>query len=270
VAGWRVHGGAPTVIAMEIPGISRPVLVVLIVVATVLFLFGGTKAIALFTEHTDTHTRVVAAAPRIVVDVRTGDVRVVATDRDNIRLTTKEKRSAWGGGHVEVATDGARLHLGDRCDKVPVVDAPCSVSYVLEVPRRTAVRLVAGTGDLHAENLEGSADLRSGTGDLHVHGVRGALRLKADTGDVHVEGPAPEVSVETGTGDVDIVASEPRTIQVQTGTGDINVTVPDTSYAVDAQSDAGDDHIGVDRDDSSPRHIQAHAGTGDVHVEPGV
>jgi DUF4097 and DUF4098 domain-containing protein YvlB len=76
--------------------------------------------------------------------------------------------------------------------------------------------------------------------------------------------------VETGTGDVEIVASEPRTIEVQTGTGDINVTVPDTSYAVDAQSDAGDDHIGVDVDDSSPRHIQAHAGTGDVHIEPGV
>ena len=188
---------------MEVPGISRPVLVVLIVVAAIIFLFGGTKAIALFTEHTDTHTRVVAAAPSIVVDVRTGDVRVVAADRDDIRLTTKEKRSAWGGGHVEVATDGARLHLGDRCDKVPVVDAPCSVSYVLEVPRRTAVRLVAGTGDLHAENLEGAADLRSGTGDLHVEGVRGALRLKADTGDVHVEGPAPEVSVKTGTGDVD-------------------------------------------------------------------
>ena len=62
---------------MEVPGISRPVLVVLIVVAAILFPFGGTKAIALFTEHTDTHTRVVAAAPSIVVDVRTGDVRIV-------------------------------------------------------------------------------------------------------------------------------------------------------------------------------------------------
>jgi putative adhesin len=255
---------------MDVPGISRPVLVGLIVVAAIIFLFGGTKAIALFTEHTDTHTRVVAAAPSIVVDVRTGDVRVVATDRDDIRLTTKEKRSAWGGGHVEVAGDGARLHLGDRCDKVPLVDAPCSVSYVLEVPRRTAVRLAAGTGDLHAENLEGAADLRSGTGDLHVEGARGVLRLKADTGDVDVEGAAPDVSVQTGTGDVAIVASEPRTIAVQTGTGDINIVVPDESYAVDVQSDAGDDHVGVDRDDASPRRIDAHAGTGDVHVEPGL
>jgi hypothetical protein len=255
---------------MDVPGISRPVLIALIVVAALLFAFGATKAIALVTQHTDTRTHVVAAAPTIVVDVETGDVRIAATDRDDVRLTSKEKRSAWGGGHVEVSGDGARLHLGDRCDKVPVVDAPCSVSYVLEVPRRTTVRVAAGTGDLHAEDLEGGTDLRSGTGDLHVEGVRGPLRLRADTGDVHVEAPAAEVSVQTGTGDVEVVASQPRSIEVQTGTGDIDIVVPNTTYAVDAQSDSGDDHVGVDRDDASPRRVKARTGTGDVHVEPGV
>ena len=227
-------------------------LVVLIVVAVLLFAYGATKAIAVVTEHTDTHTRVVAAAPTIVVGVETGDVRITGSDRSDVRLTTKEKRSAWGGGHVEVSGDGSRLHLGDRCDKVPLVDAPCSVSYVLEVPRRTAVHLTAGTGD------------------LHVEGVRGALHLKADTGDVHVQAPAPQASVETGTGDVDIAASQPRSLSVQTGTGDINILVPDTTYAVDVQSDSGDDHVGVHRDDASPRRLKAHTGTGDVFVEPGV
>jgi hypothetical protein len=255
---------------MDVPGISRPILVAMIVVAAILLAFGTTKAIALFTERTDTHTRTVAAAPTIVVGVETGDVRIIGSDRADVRLTTKEKRSAWGGGHAEVSGDGARLHLGDRCDKVPVVDAPCSVSYVLEVPRSTAVRVVSGTGDLHAEDLGGSADLSSGTGDLRVEGVRGALHLKADTGDVHVEAPAPEASVVTGTGDVHIVASRPRSISVQTGTGDIDIVVPDTTYAVDVESDAGSDHVGVHRDDASPRRVKAHAGTGDVHVEPGV
>lgn len=255
---------------MDVPGISRPILVVMIIVAAILLAFGTTKALAVFTEHTDTHTRIVAAAPTIAVSVETGDVRIIGSDRADVRLTTKEKRSAWGGGHAEISGDGGRLHLGDRCDKVPVVDAPCSVSYVLEVPRDTAVRVVAGTGDLHAENLGGSADLRSGTGDLDVEGVRGALHLKADTGDVHVEAPAPEASVETGTGDVDIVASQPRSLSVQTGTGDIDIVVPDTTYAVDVESDSGNDHVGVHRDDASPRRMKAHTGTGDVHVEPGV
>jgi DUF4097 and DUF4098 domain-containing protein YvlB len=100
--------------------------------------------------------------------------------------------------------------------------------------------------------------------------VRGALHLKADTGDVHVEAPAPEASVETGTGDVHIEASQPRSIDVRTGTGDVDIAVPDTTYAVDVQSDSGDDHVGVHRDDASPRRLKAHTGTGDVFVEPGV
>jgi hypothetical protein len=50
---------------MDVPGISRPILVAMIVVAAILLAFGTTKAIALFTEHTDTHTRIVAAAPTI-------------------------------------------------------------------------------------------------------------------------------------------------------------------------------------------------------------
>jgi DUF4097 and DUF4098 domain-containing protein YvlB len=76
--------------------------------------------------------------------------------------------------------------------------------------------------------------------------------------------------VQTGTGDVEVVASQPRSIEVQTGTGDIDIVVPNTTYAVDAQSDSGDDHVGVDRDDASPRRVKARTGTGDVHVEPGV
>jgi hypothetical protein len=255
---------------MDVPGISRPVLVLLIVVAAFLFAFGATKAADLLTQHTDTHTRVLAAAPTIVVDVETGDVRIAATDRRDVRLTTKEKRSMWGGGHVEVAGDGARLHLGDHCSKVPLVDATCSVSYVLEVPRHTDVRLVAGTGDLHIESLEGNADLRSGTGDLHVVGVTGTVRVQADTGDIHVEGASPDISARTDTGDIDVEASNPTTIAAQSDTGDIDYVVPAQAYAVDVHADTGDETVDVDRDDTSPRRLRARTGTGDIVVSGGL
>ena len=54
---------APTVTAMDVPGISRPVLVVLIVVAVLLFAYGARTAVGRLTQHTDTHTRTLAAAP---------------------------------------------------------------------------------------------------------------------------------------------------------------------------------------------------------------
>ena len=253
---------------MDVPGISRPVLLVLIVVAALLFAFGATKAIGLITRHTDTHTRILAAAPTIVVDAGTGDVRIVAADRTDVRLTTKERRSVWGGGHVKVRGDAAHLDLDDDCDSAFFVDDTCDVKYVLEVPRATDVRVVTGTGDLRTENLDGSVDLKAGTGDLRVIGARGPLRLDTDTGDVHVESPSSDIVARTSTGDIRVEASVPGTIRTQADTGDIHISVPDLTYAVDVQTDTGDDNTDVRRDDASPRKVRAHTDTGDVHIEP--
>ena len=251
---------------MDVPGISRPVLAAVIVVAVVLFLFGAGSALSRLTQHTDTQTRTLAAAPTVVVTTESADVKIVASDRSDVRLTTKEQRSVWGGGHVELRGDAGGLQLEDSCHDLPVVDDPCHVSLRLEVPRNTDVRLVTGTGDQRAENLAGSADLRSGTGDLNVIGVRGAVRAHADTGDAEVVAPAADISVQTATGDVAIVASRPQTIHALAATGDIVMVVPDVTYAVNAQSDAGDDKVLVHLDDASPRKLQAHTSTGDVIV----
>jgi DUF4097 and DUF4098 domain-containing protein YvlB len=253
---------------MEVPGISRPILVAMIVVAVLLFLFGATKAVGVITQHTDTHPRIVAAAPAMVVHARTGDVRVVAADRTDVRLTTKEKRSVWSDGHVQVSGDATDLDLDDDCDSALFIDDTCDVNYVLEVPRATDVRVVTGTGDLRAENLDGSVELRAATGDLRVIGARGRLRLNTDTGDVHVEAPSSDIVTGTSTGDIRVEASTPGTIQAQADTGDIHISVPDLTYAVDVQTDTGDDNVNVRRNDASSRKVRAHTQTGDVHVEP--
>jgi DUF4097 and DUF4098 domain-containing protein YvlB len=253
---------------MDVPGISRPVLVVLIVVAALLFAFGTTKAVGVLTQHTETHTRILAAVPTIVVDAGTGDVRIVGTDRTDVRLTTKERRSVWSGGRVKVRGDAARLDLDDDCDEALFIDDTCNVKYVLEVPRATDVHMVTGTGDLRTEDLDGSVDLAAGTGDLRVIGARGPLRLQTETGDVHVESPSPDVVARTSTGDIRVEASVPGTIRTQADTGDIHISVPDLTYAVEVRTDTGDDNIDVRRDDASPRKVRAHTQTGDVHVEP--
>jgi DUF4097 and DUF4098 domain-containing protein YvlB len=251
---------------MDVPGISRPVLVVLIVVAVLLFAYGAGTAVGRLTRHTDTQTRTLAAVSTVVVSSRNADVNVVASDRSDVRVTMREQRSVWGGGHVNLRGDARGLQLRDSCRDIPVVDDPCHVSMRLDVPRSTRVRVVTGTGDLRAEHVEGGADLSSGTGDTHILGVRGPVRVHADTGDVEVVAPAPDISVRTATGDVAIVASHPRTIHAEASTGDVILVVPDLTYAVDAQSDVGDDKVLVHVDDASPRKLEAHTNTGDVIV----
>jgi DUF4097 and DUF4098 domain-containing protein YvlB len=251
---------------MDVPGISRPVLVVLIVAAVLLFAYGSTKAAGLLTQHTDTQTQILAATQTVGLDTTGADVNIVASDRSDVRVTTREQRSLWGGGHVRLRGDAGGLELRDRCHDVPVVADPCHASVRLDVPRNTSVRVVSGTGDLRVEHIEGAADLSSGTGDLHVLGVQGPVRVQAETGDVEVVAPAPDISAQTSTGDVSIVASHPETIRASASTGDVILVVPDLTYAVDAQSDAGDDKVLVHVDDTSPRKLRAHSNTGDVIV----
>jgi hypothetical protein len=251
---------------MHVSGISRPVLVALIAVASLIFAFGATRAVGLLTHHTDTQTRTLAATPTIVIHADTTDVRILAADRADVRLTTKERRSVWGGATVKVSGDAADLHVSTHCDGVPLVDDPCDVTSVFEVPRDTDVRVVVQTGDVRAEHLQGSAELSAVTGDVHVTGQSGALRLSTVTGDVHVEAPSQDIAVRTKTGDIHVVASQPGTIQTLAGTGDIHIAVPDLTFAVDVETGTGDEHVDVRRDDSSPRELRAHTGTGDVRM----
>ena len=160
--------------AMDVPGISRPVLVVLIVAAVLLFAFGATKAVGLLTERTDTQTRTLAAAPTIVVH-----------HRDRRRSDRRGGPHRRAPDHEGEALDlGRRPRQGERRRRRPapqgplrrllVVDDDCGVDSILEVPRATSVRVVTGTGDLRAENLQGDAELRAGTGDLRAIGVQRA------------------------------------------------------------------------------------------------
>ena len=260
-AAGRAYG-----LSMHVSGISRGVLVALIAVAILIFAFGATRAAGLLTHHIDTQTRTLAAAPTIVIHADTADVRIVAADRADVRLTTEERRSVWGGARVKVSGDAADLHLATHCDGVPLVDDPCDVSSILEVPRDTDVRVVVQTGDVHAEGLQGSADLSAATGDIHVTGQSGALRLSTATGDVHVEAPSADIAARTRTGDIHVDATKPGSIQALAGTGDIHIAVPDIAFAVDVETGTGDEHVDVRRDDTSPRGLRAHTGTGDVRV----
>jgi Putative adhesin len=258
---------------MHVPGIPRRVLLPLIIAAVALFLVGATRAAGVLTAHTITHTRVLAATSIIVVDAGIGDIQVVGADRADVRLTTKQRRSMWGGAHIKARGDAAGLDLRDGCDGlpsgIPFVHDACRVSYRLEVPRNAAVRVTTGTGDLRAENLQGHTDLRTATGDMDVTGASGPLRLHDDVGHVHVHGPAREISVQTATGNIEVVDSRAQTIRARSATGDVVLVVSDATYAVDARSDAGENHVVVRLDAASPRKLLAHSDAGDVIVSPG-
>jgi DUF4097 and DUF4098 domain-containing protein YvlB len=251
---------------MDVPGIPRPVLVVLIAIAVVLFAGGAAWSLSWVTHHTDTHTRNLAAPSSLEIEATSGDVDVVGSDRVDVRLVTKERRSIFGTPHVHAVYDAGRLQLDGSCSGAHVFGNDCTVSYRVEVPRGTAVRLVARSGDVSAEDLSGDADLRTSSGDVDAIDVLGRLRLRTSSGDVDADSSSTDIDAVTTSGDVDVRARNATLVRAVTTSGDVHVSVPDRTYAVQTRATSGDEHVEVHVDPRSPRRLVASTTSGDVHV----
>jgi hypothetical protein len=255
---------------MDVPGIPRPVLLVLIALAVLLLAAGGSWALSWATRQTETNSRTIPAVRTIEVDSRrSGDVVVVGTQRSDIRITTKQSRTIFGRPHVDVGYDGGRLRLDGHCSEFELwgSDAGCAVSFRLEVPRNTTVRLMANSGDVRADGLNGRADLRTKSGDVHANGVLATLHLQTISGDVDADSSASDIDASTTSGDVHVRARNPTRVNAHTVSGDVHVSVPDRTYAVTTHEVSGDDHVDVRTDDHAPRSITATTTSGDVHVD---
>jgi hypothetical protein len=253
---------------MDVPGISRPVLVALIAVAALLFLAGAAWAVSWITHETELHTRTLSASPTIEIEASSGDIDVVGSDRSDILLTTKERRSIFGRPHVDVHYRAGHLRLEDECSGVHVFgpDGDCRVSYRLEIPSDATVKLVTRSGDVSAEDLQGAADLQTRSGDVDAFDVLGTLRLNTSSGDVHVDSSSTDIDASTTSGDVHVRASDATRVRAQTTSGDVHVSVPDRTYAVQTRAVSGDEHVDVRENPAAPRSIDASTTSGDVHV----
>lgn len=116
---------------MDVAGISRPALLAMIAVAVALFAGGVAWSALWLTRQTDTHTRVLSAASTIDVRGDSGDIEVVGSDRTDIRLTTKERRSVFRRSRAHVAYRAGQLRLDEDCSGFELLgsDAGCSVSF---------------------------------------------------------------------------------------------------------------------------------------------
>ena len=221
---------------------------------------------------------------RLVLEVDSGDVEVVASDRAGVRLERTETWSVERPSVSEQVVDGV-LRVRADCNALL---SWCGVSYVLEVPTgitvlaRTGsgsfeasgtgeVRADTGSGDVELSSITGDADVRSGSGQVTVDDVRaGSVVARTGSGDITVSRSTVErVSGRTGSGDVEVGLREvPDEVLARTGSGDVDVELPpgDEAYAVTVRTGSGDQVVDVRTDPASARVVDVETGSGDASV----
>jgi hypothetical protein len=253
---------------MKVSGIPRAALVAMVLIALVPFAVGTAWGLSWVTRHSETRTTTLAAATTIEVRGTNGDIAVVGSDRTDVALTTRLRSTLFGRPHVRMRYVDGRLRLDGKCSRLDVggPDAGCGVSYRLQVPIGTTVRLVTQSGDVSAQHVRGDADLQTSSGDVAAIDVVGTLRLSTISGDVDVSAPSRDIAAATVSGDVEVHALDAERVRAQTTSGDVDVRVPDRVYAVQTRAVSGDEHVRVRTDPHAPRSIHASTTSGDVDV----
>jgi hypothetical protein len=153
----------------------------------------------------------------------------------------------------EASLSGGLLRLHSYCHGY---SPDCSVSYDVTVPNGTAVVASAGSGDVHAVDLNAGAslELTTGAGDISATGVQAqVIKLSSGAGGISAQLTAPAQRLSAGS-----------------GVGEIHLEVPgNVTYSVDATSGVG--HVSdsqISTTPNAPRQIHASSGAGDVTITP--
>lgn len=234
-----------------------------------------------------THQVVPGPVEIVKVDAGAGDILVVPTAGDDVRIDSSAK-GALHTPRLRAVKDGLMVRMNGNCPAISF--GPCRASIVLHVPPGTRidvhsgsgdltasgitgpVRMETGSGDVTATALTGDADLRTSSGDVNVRALGGDVSLRTASGDVNAEDLATETAqAVTSSGDVELdFRLAPRDVDAATASGDVDVSVPrGQTYRVEADTGSGDDTIGVRTDPASQRIVRARTSSGDVSVNYG-
>lgn len=172
------------------------------------------------------------------VEVRAGDGPVKVTE------TVSYRGSKPDTSHV--VQDGTLNLRNQDCSH-------CSVSYLVQLPAGTAVKVQTSAGKIELSGLTGDVTADTSAGEIGG----------TDLGSAHT-------TVHTRAGKIVLAyTAAPSTVDAQTSAGAVDISLPGGGpYAIDASTRAGNTKIGVPTDPGASRKITAHSSAGKIVISP--
>ncbi len=183
--------------------------------------------------HDDTFRHTYAGVQRVVVTAGPGDVRLLRSTGPDVQVTLSRHWTSTAPD-AKPAQSGDLLTIRSTCGDQAgdAVLGDCTVDAEVTVPVGATVVVRSVAGSVTATELDVSSfDARVQAGDV--------------------------------TASFD---SAPDSIRAESSAGSLTLSVPSTSYRVDAGTDLGGTRVDVVEDPGSARSIYAHTEVGDVRV----
>lgn len=254
---------------------SRAIAIIAIVMGGLLVLgaIGWAVLTTVFTSNvrTSTATAAVAGVDELDVDVSAGSLRIEFADVADAEL---EVRSAFGADRWTLVRDGEELRVASP--------RFFGFGWFFDGAGDAVLRL-----PLSIEGLD--ADLELSAGDLRVSGEFTELSLGVSAGHADVSGSAQDVSVTLSAGRADLdlsdvregdlevsagdivgsfTGTQPRELSLDVSAGSLRLSVPDGSYDVRSEVEAGnfDNRVGSTPGASSVVTVSVSAGSAELRA----
>jgi hypothetical protein len=220
------------------------------IVSVLLIAIGALMLLVLVARHSFKTSLRYSGVRSVVVHSDAGGVSLRAAPAGSSLLVTEDRTESLFKPRLRarMASDGTLTLSGNCAGRLS-----CGVHYVLSVPPDVAVDVSSGFSDITATGLTSTS----------------SIRLDTTAGDIHASGlSAPDVRLSTGVGSLTASLSHPANrLDAGTVAGSLDLTVPDTSYALQAHTSLGHVSDGSVRvDPAAPRSIDAHSSLGDITI----
>lgn len=207
------------------------------------------------------------APVKIVTNLDIGDVEVRPTTASGTVSIVAEAQWAAKKPSVKFSQTGTTLYVTADCAEE---DIACRVDLSLTVPPQVALDIRAEESNITVSGLDGDATLNTAVGDIELEDMSGKLDLTAGDGRI-VGGDLVSRNVtsvsEEGQTTLEFVGGADN-ITVTARTGDVKLTVPPTSYRIDAGSAEGKVDIDALASNTATRQIKVRSSTGDISIAP--
>jgi len=133
------------------------------------------------------------------------------------------------------------------------------IDLQVRLPRRLALAVEDGSGDIEIKDAGGDVDVEDGSGEIRLVNVTGSVTIDDGSGDMVLAGLGGRIEIEDGSGDIELKDAG-GDVDVDDGSGEIRLVHVSGSVTIDDGS--GDIVIdGVEKDLTIEE-----AGSGDVSI----
>jgi len=174
-----------------------------------------------------------SATPHVSANTGSGYIHLSRGSGDEIRIAGHVHQGTnWFGGdssdrvhrivsNPPIEQAGDNITIGRTNDRD--LYRNISIDYDITLPSQSSVEANSGSGDIHAEALQGSLTAHTGSGDIQVQDTTGALRLDTGSGSIRAHNIHGSSSLRTGSGDIELQQSAPGDTRADTGSGSIRI-----------------------------------------------